>query len=55
MQQPLKFKDYPFNVPNEKKFVKKMEGFIADLKACSTAEEANRVINRINKYMEVID
>ena len=55
MQQPMKFKDYPFNVPNEKKFVKKMEGFIADLKVCNNAEDANKVINRINKYMEVID
>ena len=53
-KQPMKFSDYPFNVPNEKKFAKKMEGYIAELKECKDAKSAAKVINRINNYGEVI-
>ena len=53
-KQPLKFSDYPFNVPNEKKYVKKMEGFIASLKECKDAKEAYKVINKINNYGDII-
>ena len=54
-KQPMKFSDYPFKVPNEKQMVKKMEGFLAQIKECKTAEEAAKVIKKINNYMEVID
>ena len=54
-KQPLKFSDYPFIVPSEKQLVKKMEGFLAQIKECKTAEEANKIIKKINDYSEVID
>ena len=53
-KQPLKFSDYPFIVPNEKSFVKKMEGYVNELKACKSADEAYKVIKKINNYGEVI-
>ena len=54
-KQPIKFSEYPFNVPNEKKFVKKMEGYVSQLKECKSAPEALKVINQINKFFEVIE
>ena len=54
-KQPLKFSDYPFIVPDEKQVVKKMEGFLAQIKECKDAESAAKVIKRINDFMEVID
>ena len=54
-KQPIKFSEYPFIVPNEKQFIKKMEKFIADLKACKDANEALKVIKKINNYSEAID
>ena len=54
-KQPMKFSEYPFIVPNEKQLVKKMEGFLNEIKACKTAPEALKVIKKINNYMEVID
>ena len=54
-KQPMKFSEYPFVVPNEKQFVKKMEKFVADLKVCKTAEEAAKVIKKINNYSEIIE
>ena len=49
-KQPIKFSEYPFIVPNEKQFVKKMEGFLAQIKECKTADEAVKVIKKINNY-----
>ena len=51
-KQPMKFSDYPFIVPNEKQFVKKMEKFVEQLKACDNAKDAAKIINRINAYSE---
>ena len=42
-KQPIKFSDYPFIVPNEKQLAKKMEGFLADIKACKTAHSVHIV------------
>ena len=50
----MKFSEYPFIVPSEKKFVKKMEAFVAQLKECKAAPEALKVINKINNYFEVV-
>ena len=54
-KQPMKFSDYPFIVPNEKQFIKKMEGFIEQLKACNDANEAHKVIKKINSYSEIVE
>ena len=53
-KQPMKFSDYPFIVPKEKQCIKKMEKFIADLKACTNAKDAYKVIKKINAYGEVL-
>ena len=49
-KEAIKFSEYPFVKPNIKKFEKKMSQFIEQLKACSNAEEAAKVIKRLNKY-----
>ena len=54
-KQPMKFSNYPFIVPNEKQFVKKMEKFVEQLKACDNAKDAAKIINRINAYSEEIN
>ena len=54
-QQPMKFSEYPFNVPNEKKLIKKMEQFVTEFKACSNAADAVKLINKLNKLDEVIE
>ena len=54
-KQPMKFSDSPFIVPNEKQFVKKMEKFVEQLKACDNAKDAAKIINRINAYSEEIN
>ena len=54
-KEPMKFSDYPFIVPNEKQFVKKMEKFVAELKECKTALEAAKVIKKIDSYSENIE
>ena len=54
-KEPMKFSDYPFVVPNEKQFVKKMEKLIAELKACDNAKDAAKVIKKIDAYSEVIN
>ncbi|HHT66996.1 MAG TPA: M3 family oligoendopeptidase [Erysipelotrichaceae bacterium] len=53
-KKAIKFSDYPFVVPNQKKIVAKMEKLVFDLKNCQTAKEAEAVIKRINKYREVL-
>ena len=54
-KEPMKFSEYPFVVPNEKQFIRKMEKFIVELKACSDAQEAAKVIKKINNYSEIIE
>ena len=54
-KQPIKFSEYPFIVPNEKQCIKKMEGFLAKIKECKTAEEAAKVIKKLNDFMEILD
>ena len=54
-RQPIKFSDYPFIIPDEKKYSKKCELFINQLKACQSAQETLKVINRINNYFEEIE
>ena len=54
-QRAIKFSEYPFIIPNLKKFEKKMNQFIAQLKACTNANEASKVIAKLNKYNSTIE
>ena len=54
-QEAIKFSEYPFIIPNIKRFEKKMNQFIAELKACQNADEAYKVIKRLNKYNSAIE
>ena len=54
-KEPIKFSDYPLVVPNAKSIAKKMEKLIANLKACNNANEASKVINRVNNYFEDLE
>ena len=54
-KQPIKFSEYPLVVPNAKRMSKKMDKLISDLKACQTANEAFKVINKINSYFEELE
>ena len=54
-KQPIKFSEYPLVVPNAKRMSKKMDKLISDLKACQNANEAFKVINKINSYFEELE
>ena len=54
-KQPIKFSEYPLVVPNAKRFVKKMEKLINDFKACASASEAAKIINKVNAFFEEIE
>ena len=54
-KQPIKFSEYPLVVPNAKRMSKKMDKLILDLKACSNANEAFKVINKVNAYFEELE
>ena len=54
-QEAIKFSEYPFIIPNIKRFEKKMNQFISELKACQNADEAYKVIKRLNKYNSAIE
>lgn len=50
----MKFEEFPLNVPDIKKISKKLNGLIDTFAAAKTAQEANAVMKRINKYAEDI-
>ncbi len=54
-KQAIKFSQYPFGIPDEKKVVTKLEKLIAELTAAKTAKEAEVMIKKINKYSETLD
>ena len=51
----IKFSDYKLVVPNVKKFAAKMEEFIKELNACKNADEAAKVVKKLNKYNSKIE
>lgn len=53
--QPIKFSDYPLRVPNAKRIQNKMDKLISDLKACQNADEACKVIKKINAYFDELE
>ena len=54
-KQPIKFSEYPLVVPNAKRMSKKLDKLVSDLKACQNANEAFKVINRINAFFEELE
>ena len=53
MQVPdLKFSEYPFIVPTEKRMCNKLESLIQNLKECGSARTAMLAIKHFNKYMD---
>ena len=53
--EAIRFSEYPFVKPNIKKFEKKMKQFIEQLKACSNADDAAKIIKKLNKYNTEIE
>ena len=51
----IKFSDYKLVVPNIKKYAAKMDEFIKELKECKNADEAAKVIKKLNKYNSKIE
>ena len=47
----LKFEEYPFRVPTEKRTINKMESLIKDLEECGSALTAKLAVKHWNKYM----
>jgi len=54
-KEPIKFSDYKLVIPNMRKFIKKMEQFVNELKACNNAEEASKIIKKLNKFNSEIE
>ena len=52
MKEDLKFSDYPFNVPTEKRTINKLESLIQELKECGSERTASLAIKHWNKYMD---
>lgn len=47
----LKFSEYPFIVPTEKRLTNKLDSFFKELKECGSARTAGLVIKHRNKFM----
>ena len=50
-EQQLKFEDYPFHVPTEKRTINKLESLVSDLEECGSALTAKLAVKHWNKYM----
>ena len=50
----LKFSEYPFIVPTEKRMCNKLESLIQDLKECGSARTALLAIKHFDKYMDIL-
>ncbi len=48
----LKFEEFPINVPNEKKTIKKLSQLVEELKAANDVQKIIKVINKFHKYTE---
>ena len=48
----LKFSEYPFIVPTEKRMCNKLESLVQDLKECGSARTALLAIKHFDKYMD---
>ena len=50
--EDLKFSEYPFIVPTEKRMCNKLESLVKDLKECGSARTALLAIKHFNKYLD---
>ena len=50
----LKFEEFPLNVPDEKKVLKKLSSFVKQLSEADSAKKMIAVINRYHKYSEAL-
>ena len=50
MKKDLKFSEYPFRVPNQKKITAKLSALVELLKQAKTAKEADVAIKKMNKF-----
>ncbi len=48
----MKFSEYPFIVPTEKRLINKLESLVQDLRECGSVRTANLAVKHWNKYME---
>ena len=53
--EAIKFSDYPFIVPTEKRTINKLEKLVADLKECGSAKTALLAIKHWNKFCDEIE
>ena len=51
----LKFSEYPFIVPTEKRLTNKLESLVKDLKECGSARTAALAVKHWNKYMQELE
>ena len=52
MKEDLKFSDYPFIVPTEKRTINKMESLIQELKECGSVTTASLALKHWNKFSD---
>lgn len=53
--EPIKFSQYPFIVPTEKRTVNKLEKLLQEIKECGSINTAVTAIKHWNKYMDELD
>ena len=53
--EPIKFSQYPFIVPTEKRTVNKLEKLLAEIKECGSINTAATAIKHWNKYMDELE
>lgn len=53
--EPIKFSEYPFIVPTEKRTVNKLEKLIQEIKECGSINTASTAIKHWNKFMDELD
>ena len=52
MKEDLKFSEYPFIVPTEKRVTSKLQNLIQELKECGSVTTASLALKHWNKYMD---
>ena len=50
----LKFEEFPINVPNEKKVIKKLSSFVEQLKQADSAAKYIAIYKKAHKYMDAL-
>ena len=51
----LKFEDFPFTVPSEKRLVANLESLVSELEECGSFATAKTAIKHWNKYMDDLE